>query len=72
MVEVNALTPYPVALEPRMEGRKVVGFIMGWGVKDETGMRDAYAEIQRPRVGRKERLNKAAEAHVILDEQMSH
>ena len=72
VVEVNALTPYQVALEPRMEGRKVVGFIMGWGVKDETGMRDAYAEIQRPRVGRKERLNKAAEAHVILDEQMSH
>ena len=72
VVEVNALTPYQVALEPRMDGRKVVGFIMGWGVKDETGMRDAYAEIQRPRVGRKERLNKAAEAHVILDEQMSH
>lgn len=68
IIEVNALTPYDVALEPRLEGRKVVGFILGWGMKDEAGMRDAYAEMQRPRIGRRERLNKMEEAHVIIDD----
>lgn len=67
VVEVNALTPYTVALEPRKEGRKVVGFTMGWGVKDETGLRDAYAEMQRPRIGRRERLKNTADDHVILE-----
>lgn len=67
LIEVNALTPYNVALEPRLEGRKVVGFILGWGMKDEAGMRDAYSEMQRPRIGRKERLNKTIESHVIID-----
>lgn len=72
LMEINALTPYDVALKPRLEGRKVVGFILGWGLKDETGMRAAYAEMQRPRIGRKERLNKTEKAHVILDDSASH
>jgi len=68
LIEVNALTPYDVALEPRLEERKAVGFILGWGMKDEAGMRDAYAEMQRPRIGRRERLNKMEETHVIIDD----
>lgn len=72
LMEINALTPYDVSLKPRLEGRKVVGFILGWGLKDETGMRAAYAEMQRPRIGRKERLNKTEKAHVILDDSASH
>lgn len=68
LVEVNALTPYAVAIEPRREGRKVVGFIMGWNVKDEAGMQEAYTEMGRPRIGRRERLNKGAESVVRADE----
>ena len=45
-----------------------MGFILGWGIKDEADMRDAYAEMQRPRIGRRERLNKMEEAYVMIDD----
>lgn len=54
--EVNAITPYQVTIIPRKKGRKVIGFIMGWGIKDVSGMKQAYAELKRPMLGRKERL----------------
>lgn len=71
VAEVNAITPYSVAIEPQRKGRKVVGFIMGWGTKDEAGMREAYAEMNRPRIGRRNRLNKTAENMVIVDDDAS-
>ena len=55
--EVNAITPYQVTIVPRKKGRKVMGFIMGWGIKDVLGMKQAYAELQRPKLGRKDRLD---------------
>ena len=55
--EVNAITPYQVTIIPRLKGRKVIGFIMGWSIKDVSGMRQAYAELKRPMLGRKERLD---------------
>jgi hypothetical protein len=55
--EVNAITPYQVTILPKKKGRKVVGFIMGWSIKDVSGMKQAYAELQRPKLGRKERLD---------------
>jgi plasmid replication initiation protein len=54
--EVNAITPYAVSIVPRKQGRKVVGFLMGWSVKDTEGMQRAYSELQQPKVGRKARV----------------
>ncbi|MGP3699885.1 replication initiation protein [Rhodobacter sp. NSM] len=64
LTEVNAITPYNVTILPKKEGKKVVGFIMGWAVKDEAGLKEAYAELNRPRVGRKERLYGTAETSI--------
>jgi plasmid replication initiation protein len=55
--EVNSITPYQVTIIPKKKGRKVVGFLMGWSVKDVDGMKKAYAELQRPTLGRKSRLD---------------
>jgi plasmid replication initiation protein len=54
--EVNSLAPFTVTLAVKKNGKKVVGFVMGWSVKTEAGMKEAYAELQRSRVGRKARL----------------
>lgn len=61
VVEVNAISPYAVTILPRKEGRKVVEFIMGWSMKDQDGMKEAYSELHRPRIGRKERATGTAE-----------
>ena len=44
---------------------------MGWETKDGPGLREAYAEMNRSRVGRKERLNKTAEGDVIVVDHVS-
>ena len=49
VTEVNAITPYNVRIEPKKQGRKVVGFVMGWGRKDKFEMQKAYAELRNPR-----------------------
>ena len=55
--EVNSITPYQVTIIPKKKGRKVIGFLMGWSIKDVDGMKKAYAELQRPTLGRKSRLD---------------
>ena len=57
LTEVNAITPYQVTIISRKKGRKVIGWIMGWSIKDVAGMKQAYAELQRPKLGRRERLD---------------
>jgi len=59
--EVNAITPYQVAIQPKKKGRKVESFIMGWSVKDTDGMQKAYKELQQPKVGRRARVDGDAE-----------
>lgn len=61
LVEVNAITPYQVTILPHKEGRKVTGFDWAWAVKDVEGMKQSYAEMQRPKVGRRERLEGTTE-----------
>jgi plasmid replication initiation protein len=68
LTEVNAITPYLVTIMPRKEGRKVVGFVWSWAIKDVDGMKQAYTELHRPKVGRKERLQGTADAPVIEQE----
>jgi hypothetical protein len=36
--------------------RRVTGVLIGWGLKDVEGKKAAYAELQRPRVGRLARI----------------
>jgi len=57
VIEVNAITPYHVTILPKNKGRKVIGFIMGWGVKDIDGMKRAYRELQQPKIGRRARID---------------
>jgi plasmid replication initiation protein len=59
--EVNAIAPFDVTLQPRVSGRKVISYILGWNIKTEGRLRDAYKELHYSRVGRKERLTGASE-----------
>ena len=54
--ELNSITPYDVTILPRKDGRKIVGYIMGWNVKSEASQKAAFSELHRHRVGRKARL----------------
>ena len=64
VTEVNAITPYQVTILPELKGRKVKGYIMGWSIKDVAGMKQAYAELQRPRIGRSSRLDGSSDTVV--------
>lgn len=61
LIEVNALAPFSVAIAVKKDGKRVVGFMLSWSVKTEDGMKEAYAEMHRPKVGRKARLNGTTE-----------
>ncbi|OOY22480.1 hypothetical protein BMI91_19555 [Thioclava sediminum] len=55
--EINALAPFNVTIVPTKTGKKVTGVRMGWWRKSEEELREAYAEAQRPRVGRRARIS---------------
>ena len=38
--------------------------LVGWWLKDEHGIKEAYAEVQRPRFGRKARI--AGDVDIIM------
>ena len=65
VAEVNSVTPYSVRIEPKKQGRKVVGFILGWGRKDKVGMKEAYAELHKPRISKKSQPEGTAEEVVV-------
>ena len=54
--EVNAIAPFNVTLIPRFSGRKVSSYVLGWHIKTEESLRDAYKELNSSRVGRRARL----------------
>lgn len=55
LVEVNAMSDFNVSIVPKTKGKKVIGFLMGWGVKDVVGKKAAYAERDKHSIGRKAR-----------------
>ncbi|WP_370271540.1 replication initiation protein, partial [Hyphomonas sp.] len=61
VLEVNALSDFTVTVMPEKTGRRVTGVLIGWGAKDIEGRKAAYAELQRPRVGRKARITGTVE-----------
>jgi len=68
VTEVNAISPWSVSILPIKDGKKVTGVIYGWSVKDTTGQKAAYAELQRHRTGRKQRLDGTVETIADEDE----
>lgn len=56
MAEVNALAPFGLTLMPVKQGKKVVQVNIGWWTKDTSALKDAFAELSRPKVGRKARI----------------
>lgn len=61
IAEINVLAPFGVTVLPVKEGKKVVKINLGWWKKTEAELRDAYAEAQRPKVGRRARIRGTVE-----------
>ncbi len=61
VIEINALAPFNVTVIPVKTGRKVTGIRVGWSRKDPDQLKEAFAEAQRPKVGRKQRVKGSAE-----------
>ncbi len=55
--EINALAPFNISIIPRKTGKKVTGIRVGWWRKNEDELREAWAEAQRPKVGRRARIS---------------
>lgn len=56
VAEINALAPFGLSLLPIKQGKKVVSVRLAWYQKDAEALKDAYAEAQRPKAGRRARL----------------
>lgn len=67
MIEINAIASFGVNLIPMKTGRKVSAVKIGWYMKNKDQLKDAFAEIRRPKVGRKARVK--GEVEEIVEEQ---
>ena len=61
VLEINALAPFNVSLIPIKTGKRVTHIKIGWWTKSEEELKEAYQEVQRPKVGRKARISGAAQ-----------
>lgn len=64
--EVNALGDYGVQAIPIKTGRAVTAVKLAWHTKSEDELREAYAELQRSRVGRRARIDGTVEPFVSI------
>lgn len=55
--EINAIASFGCKIEPVKTGRKVTHVRVYWWRKDIEELKQAYAELQRPRVGRRARIS---------------
>lgn len=62
--EVNALAPFVITLVPIKQGKKVTAIKVGWTVKDNSAMRQAWDELHRSKIGRRARIKSTVE-HVL-------
>src|SRR5271166_5760896 len=65
VAEVNALAPFSISVLPIKRGKRVASVLIGWTRKDSTALREAFDEVQRPRVGRRARINGTVEQVVL-------
>lgn len=61
VAEVNALAPFGLSVVPVKQGKRVVQIKIGWWSKDGSALTDAWNEIQRPRLGRRARIDNTVE-----------
>jgi len=59
--EVNALAPFGVSVLPIKQGKRIVQIRVGWWAKESSALREAWAEMQRPKIGRRARITGKAE-----------
>lgn len=64
--EVNHWAPFRVTLSTTKRGQKVTGIILSWVWKDREGREKARAELARPKVGRRARMQDLQETIVTL------
>jgi plasmid replication initiation protein len=64
VTEINAMASFGCLIEPRKTGRRVTDIRVSWWLKDVDALKAAFAELQKPRLGRKARINNTVE-HVI-------
>lgn len=55
--EINALAPFNISLVPMKTGKRVSAIRIGWWRKSEPELKEAWAEAQRSRVGRRARIS---------------
>lgn len=56
VTEIVALAPYNIAITPIKQARSVTRVLISWWPKNETELKEAFAETQRSKVGRKARI----------------
>lgn len=56
VAEVNALAPFGLSAMPVKQGKKVVTIRIGWWKKDADQLKEAFAETQRTKLGRRARI----------------
>ena len=61
------MTSFGIKIYPIKEGRKVVSVKVGWWQKSIDELKDAFAEANRPRIGREERIIQKVEE--VVDRQ---
>ncbi len=54
--EINALAPFNITIAPLKTSRRVTHIRVGWWRKSEEELQAAWAEAQRPKVGRRARI----------------
>lgn len=59
--EINILAAFGVSVIPVKEGKKVTSIKIGWWKKTEDELREAYAEAERPKIGRRARIDGTVE-----------
>ena len=69
--EINALAAFGVDIKPVKTGRKVSGVTLTWWGKNEDELREAWREVQRPKVGRKARLEGKADEPVLTAKELA-
>lgn len=55
IAEINQLAGFHAGFIPLKRGRKVIGVSLTWGLKDHGARVEAMKELERPKVGRRER-----------------
>ena len=55
LAEINQLAGFHAGFIPITRGRRIVGVTLTWGLKNHMARAEAMKELERPKVGRKER-----------------